>query len=155
MTGRPCRVVWFAALLLVACGDFLPEVGTGMSAHAGDAGNVSFARDIRPIMNRLKDDARGPGCASCHYTTSGDHQGIDLGGLDMTTLGSLRKGGITSAGTIAIPGNPEGSALVQKLRGTYKLGARMPRSGPPYLTDAETQLFVDWIAAGAKGEDSE
>ncbi len=141
--------------LLAACGEFLPETGELQSEYETDAGKVSFARDIRPIMNRLKDDPSGPGCASCHYTTSGDHQGIDLGGLDMTSLGSLRKGGITSAGTIAIPGNPDGSAIVQKLRGTYKLGARMPRSGPPYLTDAEIQLFVDWIAAGAKGEDSE
>jgi mono/diheme cytochrome c family protein len=149
------RAVCAAAFLLAACADFTPEVGTGASAQSGDAGRVSFARDLRPILNRLKDDPRGPGCASCHYTTAGDHQGIDLGGLDMTTLGSLRKGGITRAGTIAIPGNPEGSAIVQKLRGTYKLGARMPRSGPPYLTDAEIQLFVDWIDAGAKGEDSE
>ena len=31
----------------------------------------------------------------------------------------------------------------------------MPKSGPPYLTDAEIQLFGDWIAQGAVGEDSE
>lgn len=154
-TKAQARIVLAIGFTLAGCGDFLPEVGSGAPADAVDAGKVSFARDIRPIMNRLKDDPRGPGCASCHYATSADHQGIDLGGLDLTTLGSLRKGGITSAGTIAIPGNPDGSAIVQKLRGTYKLGARMPRSGPPYLTDAETQLFVDWIAAGAKGEDSE
>lgn len=166
-----------SALLIASCQDFLPEVGAPAplgEGGAGDAGTgdggahdafflgdapgahqVSFALEIRPIMNRLKDDPAGPGCASCHYTTAGDQQGIDQGGLNLTTLGELRRGGITSANIIAIPGNPEGSALVQKLRGTYKVGLRMPRSGPPYLRDDETQLVADWIAQGARGADNE
>ena len=73
----------------------------------------------------------------------------------MTTLGQLRKGGHTSGATIVIAGEPDQSALIQKLRGTYPYGVRMPYSGPPYLTDAEIQLFADWIAQGAVGTDDE
>jgi hypothetical protein len=107
-------------------------------------------------MNRGETDPAGPECSHCHYTTMGTQQGIIEGQLDMTTLGSLRRGGKTSqGGRIVIPGDPENSVIVQKLRGTYPVGARMPWSGPPYWTDAEIQLMANWIAQGARGADDE
>jgi len=162
---RPIAVVPFA-VLVCACGFFSPDVGSGpvvCDAEAGacgaplasDGARVSFANDLRPIMNRLTSDPNGPGCASCHYQSAPDPIGILQGGLDMTTLGALRKGGRTSGASIVVAGQPDQSAIVQKLRGTYPYGVRMPYNGPPYLTDAEIQLFVDWIAQGAVGADDE
>lgn len=116
---------------------------------------VSFRRDIRPLMDRSETDPRGPGCSACHYTTTGNQLGILDGQLDMTTLGKLRRGGKTSKDTILVPGDPDGSALVQKLRGTYPVGSRMPWNGPPYWTDAEVRLVATWIAEGAQGADDE
>lgn len=76
-------------------------------------------------------------------------------GLDMDTLGSLRKGGKdTGGGSIAIAGKPCESAIVQKIRGTFSLGVRMPKGGP-YLAPEQIQLIEDWIFEGAKGDDSE
>jgi Planctomycete cytochrome C len=152
------------AILVCACGFFSPSVGSGpISCDGGecgtsptsDAATVSFANDLRPIMNRLAMDPNGPGCAGCHYESAPNPIGIEQGGLDMTTLGQLRKGGNTSGAMIVIAGEPDQSALVQKLRGIYPYGARMPYNGPPYLTDAEIQLFADWIAQGAVGADDE
>ncbi len=131
------------------------DAGADGTASVDGAPLVSFARDLRPIVDRLPGDPRGPGCASCHYRSAADPIGIQRSGLDMTTLGSLRLGGTTSRTTIVIGGRPDDSAIVQKLRGTYFTGKRMPYNGPPYLTNAEVQLFADWIAQGALGADSE
>ena len=83
------------------------------------------------------------------------HIGTDLGGLDFTTLKSLREGGGTSGRNIIIPGKPDDSALVQKLRGTYAYGTRMPKNGPPFWSDADMKVVSDWIAEGARGADDE
>lgn len=142
----------------VGCGDIEPLVGAQRTSEGGvidDAATVSFARDIRPILNRLPSDPAGPGCKLCHYRTQATHVGLDLGGLDLTTLGSLREGGGTSGSKIVVPGHPEESAIIQKLKGTYPFGTRMPKSGPPFLSEAEIDLISTWIAQGAKGADDE
>jgi hypothetical protein len=46
-----------------------------------------------------------------------------------------------------IPGDPEGSLLAKKLLGTQEQGAVMPPAGA--LAAQETQLILNWIAAGA------
>jgi len=52
--------------------------------------------------------------------------------------------------TRVIPGNPSGSYLIQKLEGAPDIvGLRMPRNGPPYLTDAQIALIRQWIQNGA------
>ncbi len=128
----------------------------GGSSTVIDAGPpVSFRRDIRPLMNRTETDPNGPGCSMCHYRTTGTQQGINEGQLDMTTLGQLRRGGKTSGNQIVVPGNPEASALIKKLRGTYSVGSRMPWNGPPYWSDAEIQIVANWITQGAPGDSDE
>ena len=136
---------------LVVRDDPAPDGGGG----GVDGGGVSFARDIRPILAREPDTAAGPGCKKCHYSTESAHVGYDLGGLDLATLGALRKGGTTGGEKIVIPGDPAGSVIIQKLEGTYGYGARMPRSGPPYLRPEEIALVKSWILDGAKGDESE
>jgi hypothetical protein len=50
-----------------------------------------------------------------------------------------------------VPGDPNGSYLVQKLRGDAGIvGLRMPRNGPPYLSDDQINLVIQWIQDGAK-----
>ena len=122
----------------------------------GDAGSgvppVSFARDIRPLMSR--GDTAPYGCMRCHYRGGQDPQGIELGGLDLTTLGDLRKGGVSSKQSIVVAGNPDGSALLQKLEGKYARGARMPKDRAPWSV-AEIALVRRWIAEGARGTDDQ
>lgn len=138
---------------LASCSFFEPEIG--QPSPPIDAGApVLFGRDIRPLMDRdPTDTARG--CKLCHYSTESSHIGTDATGLDLSTLGGLRRGGNDTRLNIVIPYNPEGSALVQKLRGTFAVGVRMPKNGPPYWSDEEIQLVETWIAQGAKGDDSE
>ena len=165
--GASILVVLTAALATTttACTALDPEFGAlvvredpssdGGALPGADGGAVSFARDIRPILAREPDSAGGPGCKKCHYSTESEHIGYDLGALDLATLGALRKGGTTGGEKIVIPGDPEGSVIIQKLEGTYGYGARMPRSGPPYLRPEEIALVKSWILDGAKGSDNE
>ena len=48
------------------------------------------------------------------------------------------------------PNDPNGSYMVNKIRGQVGItGARMPDGGP-YLTEAEVKLVVDWVRNGAR-----
>jgi hypothetical protein len=138
-----------------AATDAAPDGDAGDGDARAVASGVSFRRDIRPLMNRAASDPAGKGCKNCHYSTEVNHQGIDLGGLDLATLGALREGGGSSGRRIVVPGKPEESALVQKFGGTYPYGTRMPKNGPPFWSDADVKLVTDWIAEGAKGADDE
>jgi Planctomycete cytochrome C len=167
---RGPRVLRAAALTLLCtalgattgCAELDPDFGAlvvrGGTTGPGtpDAGGgITFAHDIRPLIARLADDPSGPGCKKCHYSTQPEHVGFDLGGLDLATLGSLRKGGTTSGDHIVVPGDPESSVIIQKLEGTYGYGAQMPRNSPRHLGVEEIDLVKSWILAGAKGADDE
>lgn len=120
--------------------------------EGGAPARVTFRRDIRPIIERS--DGPPAGCRRCHYRALSTAQGFELGGLDLTTLGTLRRGGISSGRTIVVPGNPDASVIVQKLEGTYARGERMPKGLTP-LSRGEIDLVRRWIAEGAEGADDE
>jgi hypothetical protein len=112
-------------------------------------------------MNRSATDPSGHGCAACHYPGQGTQVGWLETGLDLSSLGAIRKGGTNATGQdsgdhpIIDTTNPENSAIVEKLRGTFFQGVRMPKDGPAYWTDDEIALVVTWISQGAKGADDE
>ncbi len=157
------RALLFLPLVSLGCGDaFAPNVGdriepvdAGVSDAASDAPRISFAKDIRPLMNRLETDPTGHGCKACHYSTQPSHVGLDLAGLDLSTLGKLRRGGGTSGRGIVVPFDSKSSAIVQKLKGTYPFGTRMPKNGPAFWRDEDIQKLSDWIDQGAEGADDE
>lgn len=71
-----------------------------------------------------------------------------LGGWDGTSYEAVINTGNNAP--VVIPGDPENSLLAQKLLGTQTEGAIMPPAGK--LPDAEIQIILDWIAAGALEE---
>ena len=85
---------------------------------------ASFELDIQPILT-----ARCA-LAGCHVA-DGPH------GLDFRTYESFVAGG--EHGPAFVPGSAQESAIVEQI-----VSGRMPPGGPP-LTEAEIQLFVDWI----------
>lgn len=85
---------------------------------------TSFEHNVLPILT-----ARCA-LAGCHVA-DGPH------GLDFRTYASFIAGG--EHGSVFIPGNAEESEVVEEI-----VAGRMPPLGPP-LTDAEIQVFVDWI----------
>jgi hypothetical protein len=51
-------------------------------------------------------------------------------------------------GPVIIPGNPDKSELVRRIKGISK--PRMPKDGPPWLSAKEIALVEGWIAADAR-----
>ena len=135
-----------AATTGLACANLEPEVGERLEAcvdaDSDPAKPVDFKSQIRPII-----EAR---CSSCHYYGRGTEEGYREVGFDQGTLGSLRKGGRNTGPNVIVPNKPCSSFYVQKIRGTFASGARMPKNAPP-LSREEIRLIMDWIAEGAQG----
>jgi mono/diheme cytochrome c family protein len=107
------------------------SASSSAATATGSAGQaVSFKADIQPIV--------AANCVSCHGRA---------GGLSLASYADLIKGG--KDGAVVKPGDADGSLLVQKVKGTQTIGARMPFSRAP-LPDADIQKIASWVAQGAK-----
>jgi hypothetical protein len=140
--------------VLSACvADLEPEIGplrTGICEpeDSDPEHDVSFMNDLLPLIERPGSEG---GC-SCHSPKSARPIGIELTGLNLGSPASLRRGGKMSGDQIVVPGDPCASIIVQKVSSAPPFGARMPTSGPPYLSPAERSLLADWIAEGAHAD---
>lgn len=81
-------------------------------------------------------------CVMCH---SGETAPL---GLQLGDYESLMRGSVN--GPVVLPSDPDGSALVHRIRGTAQ--PRMPLAGSP-LADTDIELITAWIAIGARGPD--
>ncbi|HEX8110673.1 MAG TPA: hypothetical protein VF516_23235, partial [Kofleriaceae bacterium] len=138
-----------AALAAAAGCSLVPDVGPRLAGTCDDSDGhpgkpVSFSNDIHPLISR------GAGGCFCHLPTpNGDGVGTQISGLNLSSLSTLRMGGLHSGTRIIVAGEPCSSILYQKLSDAPPFGSRMPLSGPPYWTADELQLLHDWIAEGA------
>lgn len=82
-------------------------------------------------------------CTWCHYP--GSPTGLNVLDVFDADEGMVNVVG-ASGGVLVIPGDPENSVLMQRLRGEG--GAQMPLHFSP-LGEADVQKIVDWIIAGA------
>jgi hypothetical protein len=102
---------------------------------------VSFSRDIQPLINRTT-----PGGCMTHAMMPT----LPTVKLDVSSYTTLRKGGVISGDRIIIDCRPCDSLLVHKLADPMPpYGARMPMDGH-YWSDVEMTLLRDWIAEGAR-----
>ena len=132
---------------VLALAVFVVAAGCGTSSPSAPSptpSGVSFAQQIQAQILT-------PACTSCHT----DDGRTPSGGLNLKA-GSAYAAlvGVASSSkpgaTRVIAGNPSGSYLVQKLEGAADIvGLRMPRNGPPFLSDAQVALIRQWIQAGA------
>ncbi|WP_305042525.1 c-type cytochrome domain-containing protein [Geoalkalibacter sp.] len=74
-------------------------------------------------------------CVICHGAALAS-QGLRLDSRERLLAGS-------SNGPVVIAGSPDESELLRRIRGESL--PRMPLTGPPYLSDAETALILGWI----------
>jgi mono/diheme cytochrome c family protein len=101
---------------------------TAVETPADASGDDFFENQIRPLLVQR--------CASCHTQTASS-------GLRVDSRDSLLKGG--EHGPAILPGNPDGSLLVQAVRQEGSL--KMPRGGK--LTAREVADLVAWVKMGA------
>lgn len=88
----------------------------------------------------------GRHCVICH-SDNGRYE-TPPEGLRLSTLENVLQGGERLA---VLPGNAQASEIIRRVEGLSD--PRMPYDGPPWLSDAETQLLRDWITGRARSED--
>jgi mono/diheme cytochrome c family protein len=107
---------------------------TATKAGAGDNGPLKFSQDIAPIIVA--------NCTGCH---SKDGEGLRRGKLDLTTFDKLQKG---TDHKIIVPGRPDQSHLIMRLKGTEK--PRMPKGANRVISDEAIAKIEQWVKEGAK-----
>jgi hypothetical protein len=100
----------------------------------------------------MTDSAGRAACNNCHTTQGGrvPPAGMDLGSPTAhAQIVNVRAIGRPDMVRV-LPGDPENSYLIHKVEGRPGIvGLRMPRSGPPYLTDGQILVIKRWIEIGA------
>lgn len=110
--------------------------------------NIDFATEVQPIFSVA--------CAGCH-TQGGTSGGLNLNpGVSRNNLVNVPANNSNAQMNRITPGDPQASFLFKKTNCTnlnsmpnQPYGARMPRSGPPYLNAADQARILDWIREGA------
>lgn len=143
------KAVWGCCVLVAltaasGCDEKLKDV-TGPTPDL----QPTFASIQNQIFNTT-DAAGRRACVTCHT----DQGRNPAGGLNLASDPYAALVGVASRERPALmrvaPGDPENSYLVQKVEGASGIGgARMPQSGPPYLTDGQILVIKRWIAIGA------
>lgn len=88
----------------------------------------------------------GQSCIECH---SGNGKlGTPPEGLRLDSYEAILAGGDR---LVVIPGNVQASEVIRRIAGLAS--PRMPFDGPPWLSDEDMALIVDWIAGGAMSDE--
>ncbi len=112
----------------------LPEKAAPV-AEPSPRSEVATYADVEPIFKMR--------CMKCHNTKG--LMGPPPEGLLLNSYENI----LSSADRArVIPGYPEASELVRRIRGQAL--PLMPFDGPPYLSNEEIQLIIQWIAQGAR-----
>lgn len=78
-------------------------------------------------------------CINCHAGARAA-SGLRLDSYANSMTGSRN-------GPVILPGKPAQSPIVKFVKG--QIQPRMPKNGPPWLTDAQVSVIEQWIASGA------
>ncbi|MEO7142092.1 MAG: DUF1549 domain-containing protein, partial [Bryobacteraceae bacterium] len=114
-------------------------LGATVAAPAAEPGPVGFNRDIRPIMSDT--------CFRCH----GPDKSSRMAGMRLDIRDEALKtlpGGITPV----VPGNPETSAIIQRIFAANPARIMPPKYAHKELTGAQKDTIRRWVAEGAKYE---
>jgi len=131
-------------LALAGCGS---GSGDGMTTGAAGTGTRPPIAGLQPTLASIQDNVFTPICTTCHGT-SNPPQGLSL--VAGASAGNLVNVPSPSNSSLirVIPGNADGSFLIQKLKGTQTQGDRMPRGGP-YLDPSTIDVISQWITNNA------
>lgn len=138
------------ALLLGLTGTACDEKLRDLTGPTPDL-HVSFG-SIQSQIFQTTDSAGRTACTNCHTNVgrnpaSGLNLLADFAYNALVNVPSRQKAGAV----LVIPGDPDGSYLVQKLEGAPGIvGLRMPRNGPPHLTSGQMLVIRRWIQNGAQ-----
>ncbi len=109
-----------------------------VSCSGGKPTEISFGKDIRPLLNAY--------CAECH-TPAPTGVGYAQTQFSTETYESLMRG--TQLGPVIRPGDAKNSIIVSIIAGKADPRLRMPHARGP-LPAYEINVLSAWVAQGAK-----
>lgn len=112
-------------------------VALALGACQPSAGEVSYSRDVAPILERH--------CKACHMP---GQAGYVVSGFELRDYETLMKG--TQYGPVVLPGDPLTSVLVMLIEGRADPSLRMPHGDAKPLERAEIETIRRWVEQGAK-----
>jgi Protein of unknown function (DUF1553)/Protein of unknown function (DUF1549)/Planctomycete cytochrome C len=122
-----CRTVWTLVGLVYSA---------NLTPTTAEETSVEFNRDIRPILSDK--------CLACH----GSDAKSRAAELRLDIDESVTRGG--ESGPAIVPGDPESSLLIQRIRAQDADQRMPPASSHKELSTAEIDLLTAWIRQGAK-----
>lgn len=139
ITGLAADTTYYVVARAVDAAGNEDDNTSELAAATGNA--VGFSSQVQPI---LTESCTGSGCHGGRMPA----EGLDLtAGNAYATLVGVTATQCSERQRVA-PGEPESSYLIDKLLGMELCnGTRMPKGSP--LGQAEIQIIMDWIAAGA------
>jgi hypothetical protein len=136
----------------LALGAAVVAAAIGAAACAGSSSNPAGPSDpggnLTPTFASISSQILTPRCTACHSGSAAE-AGLNLSAgsayAALVNVPSSQRSGATRV----VPGNADGSYLIQKLRGDGGIvGVRMPMGGP-FLSTSEIDVIRQWINAGA------
>ena len=148
---RSPHALFVKALLVVSLCAAASGCDEKLSSVTGPTPNLEpNIASIQAEIFTSSDSSGRTSCITCHTNVGRTPAaGLNLAGdamRAMVNVPSVQKPGAV----LVIPGDPANSYLIQKIKGTGGIaGLRMPRNGPPYLTDGQVLVIERWIQLGA------
>lgn len=148
---RSSHVRFVKALLALSLCAMASGCDEKLSSVTGPTPNLEPT--IESIQNEIftsSDSSGRTSCITCH-TNVGRTPAANLNLAGDATRALVNVPSTQKSGSIlVIPGDPANSYLIQKIKGAGGItGLRMPRNGPPYLTDGQVLVIERWIQLGA------
>ena len=122
-------------------------VGSGVGVPAPPESGSSVPRTWPEIQAQILD----PKCAQLCHHGGGAPKGLSLeNAVAYQNLVGVASAELPSLQRVA-PGRPDESYLIVKVApmDPRRVGSRMPRTGPPFLTGGQIAALRSWITAGA------
>ena len=129
---------FIANFAVLTFGHFINESAAAAHARQSET-SVDFQTEIRPLLSRT--------CFKCH----GPDEGARRAGLRLDRRAGLL--GIDGEGGVVIPGNPEGSELLQRIIAEDPDDLMPPSESGHPLTSAQITAIRAWIREGAVWEE--
>jgi hypothetical protein len=129
--------------------------GTGAPGIGGRGG--SGAATFTSIYEMLFPRVTNAHCDMCHGLPAFDASngnwstGMDKASTYKALIGTTSTSSMCMNRPFVVPGQPDMSLLLQKVKPNPPCGLRMPNGGAP-LSDAQIEMIRSWIAAGAKDD---
>jgi len=113
-----------------------PETSGDPAPSPTPAGVGTFASSVLPVLDRI--------CVSCHGPEKAK------GDLRLDSFAAIQAGGAN--GPVVVPGDSQASALIERILLPLDDYDHMPPAGKPQPTQAEIELLVRWVEAGATAD---